>query len=149
MKRFVFKLETVLHYRIRLEGLAEHEYRRAQAELNQARERLVELQTLRLDLLRRHEVRPGAVADVGWLEMLSRCAGQLLELSERQKGIIGECEKEVARRLEAWHRCRRDAEVIRRLREKKHRLWLRESERDEQVTQDDLFIAKIVRERLT
>ncbi len=149
MRRFVFHLETLLGYRQRLEGLAENEYRRALAERNQARERLREIEQSRAALLRRHEVRPGAVADVRWLELLSRCAAQLRDLGERQASVVLERDAEAEQRLADWHRRRRDAEVIRRLKQKKRAAWVREAEREEQKTQDDLFIAKKAREGRT
>jgi flagellar protein FliJ len=146
MKRFQFKLQTVLRYRETLEGLAENAYREALLRLNQARSQRDELGARHARLLLFFNLGAGAAVDVRMLQFVNRAVGQLLELIERQRQVILSCEAVAAEKLQAWRKRRQETEVIRRLKQKRWQEYQRQVEKEDQKLQDDIFLAKKVRE---
>lgn len=147
MKRFVFKLENVLKYRETLESLAKNAYREALQQLNIERNKLLELQKMQESLKAAYNLEPGTVIDPDILIFASTYASQLMFLIREQKMVIEEQENVVKEKFEEWNEKRKDVKVIKRLEEKKWREYLREMDKEEQKFQDEVFIAKKIREK--
>lgn len=146
MKRFVFKLETVLRYRETLEKMAKNAYSEAQRLLNIEKEKLLVLETKRDNLKAAYNVKAGDAAQPEILSFLSIYSAQLLYLIRRQKMITQEKEKAAKEKFDEWNRKRKDVKIIKRLEEKKRLEYLRQVDKEEQKFQDEIFIAKTVRE---
>lgn len=146
MKRFVFKLATVLRYRETLEKMAKNAYSEAQRLLNIEKEKLLVLETKRDNLKAAYNVKAGDAAQPEILSFLSIYSAQLLYLIRRQKGITQEKEKAAKEKFDEWNRKRKDVKIIKRLEEKKRLEYLRQVDKEEQKFQDEIFIAKTVRE---
>jgi flagellar protein FliJ len=147
MKRFTFKLENVLHYRVTLENLAKSAYQEALRLLNMEKERLLTLEHIKTDLMQGYNIKPGTVVHPETLSFIARYTSQLLYLIERQKHLIQEKESLARDSFETWNQKRKDVKVIERLKEKKWKEYLRESEKEDQKFQDEIFIAKTIRQR--
>jgi flagellar FliJ protein len=146
MKRFVFKLETVLKYRETLEKMAKNAYSEAQRLLNLEKEKLLVLETKRDNLKAAYNVKAGDAAQPEILSFLSIYSAQLLYLIRQQKRITQEKEKAAKEKFDEWNRKRKDVKIIKRLEEKKRLEYLRQVDKEEQKFQDEIFIAKTVRE---
>lgn len=147
MKKFVFKLENVLRYRETLEGMAKNAYREALQALNSERNKLLELQNRRDALKIAFNLQPGAIVDAQILIFTAHYSAQLVALIDIQKKVILEKEKIVRERFEDWNAKRKDVKVIKRLEEKKKVEYLKEADKEEQKFQDEVFIAKKIREK--
>lgn len=145
MKRFVFKLGSVLKYRETLENLAKNMYREAIRLLNIEKDKLQVLEKKRDDLKAAYNLKAGAVVQPQVLTFLSIYKAQLLYLIEQQKHVILEQETIVKEKFEDWNQKRKDVKVIKRLEEEKWKEYLREADKEEQKFQDEIFIAKTVR----
>ena len=84
MKRFVFKLESVLKYRETLENLAKNIYREAIRLLNIEKDKLLVLEKKRDDLKAAYNLKAGAVVQPQVLTFLSIYKAQLLYLIEQK-----------------------------------------------------------------
>jgi flagellar protein FliJ len=146
MKRFVFKLETVLRYRETLEKMAKNAYSEAQHLLNIEKEKLLVLETKRDNLKAAYNLKAGDAAQPEILSFLSIYNTQLLYLIRQQKRITQEKEKAAKEKFDEWNLKRKDVKVIKRLEEKKQQEYLRQVDKEEQKFQDEIFIAKTVRE---
>lgn len=146
MKRFRFKLQTVMKYRELREDLARNAYEEALSALHRQQAILEGYRRRRDELMRVYDVSAGRTVDAAVFHLTNRHITQLLYLIEHQLEVVAECQAEVERCFHEWTERRREAEVIRRLREKQWRLYLRESDKEEQKFQDDVFIARKVRE---
>jgi flagellar FliJ protein len=145
MKRFNFKLKTVLKYREILENLAKSSYQEAIRILNLEKNRLLTLEKRRNDLMPAYNIKAGTIIDPEMLSLLSLYTVQLFYLIEMQKEVIIEKEKTVKEKYEEWDKKRKDVKVIKRLEEKKWKEYLKEAEKEEQKFNDEVFIAKTVR----
>lgn len=145
MKKFVFKLDSVLKYRETLESLAKNEYREALRLLNIEKERLLELKKKREALKASYDLKAGAVVSPEILSFVSIYSAQLLYLTGKQRETIIAHEKTVKEKFDAWNHKRKDVKVIKKLEEKKWKEYLREADKEEQKFQDEVFIAKTVR----
>ncbi len=145
MKRFQFKLENVLKYRKTLEDLAKNEYREGLRLLNIEKESLRQMEINRKKLARFYDLQPGSVVDPDFLSFVARYTIQLSHLIERQKGIIKDKEEIAAEMFRAWNKNRQDVKVVEKLKEKKWKQYLREVDKEEQIFQDEIFIAKKIR----
>jgi flagellar FliJ protein len=148
MKKFRFSLQKLLQYRELREDLARQAYQEALSELQRQRDAERELQQRRSRLLARWNIRPGTILSVVDFAFLSGYGQQLRHLLERQRLIIQESEEIVRQRWQDWNQRRQEAEVVRRIREKRWRQYLLEADKEEQKFQDDNFIAKILRGRM-
>lgn len=146
MKRFVFKLENVLKYRITVEELAKNDYRNAQMILNLEREKLQRFQEQQHQLSQYYNIKAGAVVQAEMLLFVARCAAQLAELVRLQQDIIKKKEKIAAEKLQVWQQKRQDVKVVEKLKEKKWTHYLREVDKEDQKFQDEIYIAKKIRE---
>jgi len=145
MKRFTFKLETVLKYRETLENLAKIEYREALRLLNIEKEKLLDYQQRRDRLKSAYNLDAGSIVDPEMLTLLTDYTGQLLYLIDKQKTAVLKKEKIAKKKFEEWDGKRKDVKVIKRLEEKKWDEYLREADKEEQKFQDEIFIAGTVR----
>ncbi len=146
MKRFVFKLETVLKYRETLEKMAKNAYSEAQRLLNIEKDKLLTLETKRDNLKAAYNVKAGAVVLPEVLSFLSIYSAQLLYLIRLQKRVTQEKEQAAKEKFAEWNRKRKDVKIIKRLEEKKWQEYLKQVDKEEQKFQDEIFIAKTVRE---
>lgn len=146
MKRFKFKLENVLKYRITLEGIAKNEYREALGLLNIEREDLIGLQDNQRQLMRFYDVKPGAVVKPEMLAFVARYSMQLTRLIEQKRMMVKDKEAVANEKFQDWNKKRKDVKVVERLKEKKWNEYRRETDKEDQIFQDDIFIAKKIRE---
>jgi len=146
MKRFKFKLENVLKYRVTLEDIAKSEYREALRLLNIERDDLMRLQTNQQQLKQFYNVKPGDIVKPETLAFVARYSFQLSRLIEQKRGMIKEKEVVANEKFQDWNKKRKDVKVVERLKEKKWQQYRREAEKEDQLFQDDIFIAKKIRE---
>lgn len=147
MRRFNFKLENVLKYRTTLENLAKNAYQEALRLLNREKDFLLNLQNTKKELTRAYNIKAGTIVHPETLTFIARYTTQLIQLIERQKQIIAENERITKEKFDEWNQKRKDAEVIERLKEKKWQAYLREADKQDQKFQDEIFIAKKIRQR--
>ena len=93
MKRFKFKLENVLEYRVTLETLAKNAYQEALRILNIERDNLLHLFNLRKELMNSYNIKAGEVVQPETLMFLSRYTVQLVHLIDRQTLVVTEKEE--------------------------------------------------------
>jgi|GEM_PF-420728 len=146
MKRFIFKLEGVLKYRITIETLAKNAYQDALRILNIEKEKLKNLQHDLSNLLQAYNIQAGSVVYSENLAFLAKCTLQLSHLIEQQKKTIKEKESIARKKFQEWNRKRMDLKVIERLKEKKWKEYLIEMDKEDQKFQDEIFLAKKIRE---
>jgi len=146
MKRFEFKLMRVLQYRERLEEQAKNTFEQTLLRLNQARNEMEALARRRTELLAGIPLAAGARVDLLALTFRHACGTQLrgLILAKRDEIVLRRQESKQAR--QEWTRRRQEAEVIRKIKEKKWKAYLREADKEEQKASDDHFLAKVARE---
>jgi flagellar FliJ protein len=147
MRRFNFKLENVLKYRVTRENLAKNAYQEALRILNAEKDHLINLENTKTELMQAYNIKAGTVVHPDTLIFIARYTSQLLQLIERQKHIIMENEQRVKETFDEWNQKRRDVKVIERLKEKKWQAYLREADKEDQKFHDVIFIAKKIRER--
>ncbi|HNX96910.1 MAG TPA: hypothetical protein PKK12_04445, partial [Candidatus Aminicenantes bacterium] len=119
MKRFEFKLMRVLQYRERLEEQAKNTFEQTLLRLNQARNEMEALARRRTELLAGIPLAAGARVDLLALTFRHACGTQLrgLILAKRDEIVLRRQESKQAR--QEWTRRRQEAEVIRKIKEKK------------------------------
>lgn len=146
MKKFVFKLETALKYRELLEDIAKNEYREALSTLNRGMEELTSLIKRREQVYTDFKRDEGVVISSDEYMLMEMAGGQLKVLIRRQDAEVVRLRHTAQDKLKNWQDKRKDAEIIRKLKEKKkkeHKLML---EKEEQSFLDELFIGKTIRE---
>ena len=142
MKKFEFRLKTLLNYREQLEELSKQNYREALARHSSYQEMLEENRKRRNEAAIALSAMPLNHPLYPLMALTDHYLRQLSYLIEEQALTLLELEKTAREKLEEYRARYREAEAIRRLREKKWRNYLREMEREEQKLQDDLFIAR-------
>ncbi len=147
MKRFEFKLQRVLQYRERLEEQAKNRYEQTLVRLHRAQNELAALSLRRLELLAGLELAPGKRVDLLALAFCHTCGSQLRGLILAKSEEIEQHREVSAQALREWTSRRQEAEVIRRIKEKKWTAYQREVDKEEQKAADDNFLAKVARER--
>jgi flagellar FliJ protein len=130
-----------------LENLAKNAYQEALRLFNREKDFLLNLQNTKKELMQAYNIKAGTVVHPETLTFIARYTSQLLQLIERQKQIIAENEQITKEKFEEWNQKRKDAKVIERLKEKKWQAYLREADKEDQKFQDEIFIAKKIRER--
>jgi flagellar FliJ protein len=138
----------VLKYRKTLEDLAKNEYRDAMHKVNLEQETLRHMKESQRQLMRFYDIKAGAVVQPEMLHLVGRYSVQLAQLIDMQKDIIIEKQKIAQEKLHHWNKKRQDMKVVEKLREKKWNEYLRESDKEDQKFQDEIHIAKKVRETL-
>jgi len=100
----------------------------------------------RTELLAGIPLAAGARVDLLALTFRHACGTQLrgLILAKRDEIVLRRQESKQAR--QEWTRRRQEAEVIRKIKEKKWKAYLREADKEEQKASDDHFLAKVARE---
>jgi flagellar protein FliJ len=145
MKRFIFKLENVLHYRVTLETLAKSAYQEALRVLNIEKNTLENFMTARLELMKSYDIKAGTVVYAETLMFLARYTVQLANLIEQQKKIVLEKEAIAREKFQEWNKRRMDVKVITKLKEKRWKEYLKEIDKEDQKFQDEIFIAKKIK----
>lgn len=135
-----------MNYRKTLEDLAKNNYREAMRFVTIEKEKLVEMVTSQQANMRFYDQKAGTVVDVEMLMFVAKYTAQLANLMKLQEVIILEKEKVAEEKLNEWNIKRQEFEVVKRLKEKKWKLYLREAEKEEQKFQDEIFIGKKIRE---
>ncbi len=142
MKKFNFKLGTLLRYREILEDKAEAVYREALARRNQQAAFLEENRRRRNEAALALKKTPSDHPFLPLITLTDYYLNQLSRLIEEQGLILLELEEIVQEKLSEYQLRHREAEAIRRLREKQLQKYLLEMDKEEQKMQDDLFIAR-------
>ncbi|MCP4219416.1 MAG: flagellar export protein FliJ [bacterium] len=148
MKKFKFKLQNVLNYRETLENLAKNNYSEALRVLNLERGRLVDMEDRKSSLKDSYKIKAGSIVNADDLTFVSGYMTQLLFLIEKQKELIAEKETISQKKFEEWNEKRKDVKVIHRLKEKKWNEYLKETDKEDQTFQDEIFIAKTIRSKV-
>ncbi len=146
MKKFVFKLETALKYREMLEDIAKNEYREALRILNEGMEKLEALIKKREMVYAGVQREAGSVIKPDEYMLMEMAGGQLKVLIRKQDEVVVKLRREAAEKLKEWQNKRKDAEIIRKLKEKKKAEHKKAMEKEEQAFLDELFIGKSIRE---
>ncbi len=147
MKRFKFNLENLLNSRITVESQAKNTYHEAMRLLNLERDRLLSLENSRKKLMQSYNIEAGTVVSPDAPVFLARYTSQLLHLIRQQKQILRENENLTKKKFEEWNHKRKDVKVLEQLKTKKWEEYLKKAEKEEQQFQDEIFIAKKIRER--
>lgn len=149
MKRFRFKLENVMKYRITLEELAKNNYREAMQNVNLEKQRLAELEQNRDNLMTAYndQIKPGAVIHHDNINLIARYTYQLAFLIDTQHNNIAQKEEIAREKFREWNEKRKDVKVMERLKEKKWNEYLKEIDKEDQQFQDEIFLAKTIREQ--
>lgn len=146
MKRFVFKLENVLKYRHTIESLAKTAYREALRVLNIEKDKLSQLLDNRHQLMQAYNIKAGSIVHPEELNFLARYTLQLAHLIEQQRTVIKTREEISQEKFLEWNKKRMDVKVMEQLKEKRWKEYLREMDKEDQKFQDEIFIAKTIRE---
>jgi flagellar protein FliJ len=149
MKRFTFKLENVLRYRHTVEGLAKNAYQEALQYLNIEKEKLANLETNREKLMKQFNYEAGTVVQPEMLTFLAKYSMQLAHIIELQKKVVDKKNEAAQEKFREWNRKRMDVKVMERLKEKKWNEYRLEADKEDQKFQDEIFIAKKIRETRT
>jgi len=145
MKRFKFKLENVLNYRITLEELAKNAYQESLRILNIEKETLQSFHNARLELMKSYNIKAGTTIDPETLVFVARYTVQLTHLIEKQTEIVLEKENIAREKFQDWNQKRMDVKVIEKLKEKRWKEYLIEAEKEDQKFQDEIFLSKKIR----
>lgn len=148
MKRFVFKLENVLKYRHTMENLAKTAYREALRLLNIEKDKLMQLLDSRHALMQAYNIKAGSIVHPEELNFLARYTLQLTHLIEQQRTVIKTKEEISREKFLEWNKKRMDVKVMERLKEKRWQEYLREIDKEDQKFQDEIFIAKTIRDNI-
>lgn len=142
MKKFNFKLGTLLRYRELLEDKAETAYREALARRNHQLAIIEENRRRRNEAALALKKTPAGHPFLPLITLTDHYLNQLSQLIEEQALFLLELEHNVQEKLSEYQLRHREAEAIRRLREKQLQKYLLEMDKEEQKMQDDLFIAR-------
>lgn len=142
MKRFAFRLESVLRVRRIQEDQARARLLAANREVQLAVAAVAERQRRYDTLDRPHGTLSRDVVERAWFS-LDAAAGAV----QFAFGAQIEAETRAAMAREAWTEARRRTQTIERLRERAHEEWLVEVRRDENRAVDDLVVARFMRDQ--
>jgi len=142
MRRFRFRLETVLRLRQREEERAQIAFAQARRRLAAEQAQLRALETdahLHTEL---HARRRAAGAEPAEVLRLDDYAQALAQAIWRQEQVVAEAGEEVERRREQLHDAIRRREVLTRLRERRRREHLAAALAEEQKALDDFAVIR-------
>jgi flagellar export protein FliJ len=147
MKKFNFRLQTALKYREILEDQAKNAYKEALGLLNISKQELIELESSKSNIVQQldTDIRTGIHPHQRYLA--ETFYQQLIYLIYMKKQKISEQQKKAGQLLLIWEQKQKEAEAVRKLREKQYLLYVREIEKQEQNFLDDVFLAKKTREQ--
>jgi len=148
VKKFKFKLESVLKFRVTLEELAKNEYREAMGLVNLEKNKLAEMEASRAALHQFYNVKAGSIVHPEMLSFIGKYSQQLNGLMRLQGKVIEEKEAFAGEKLAVWKKKRQDVKLVERLKEKKIKEYMLEMDKEDQKFQDDIFISKKVREAI-
>jgi len=131
VRRFQFRLESVLNYRETLESDAETAYLGARAERIAAEVVFSELDQ------RRDAICGTPTTCVEDRMAIQRSLELCDDLERRQRNVVQVLEVEEESKRQAWIEARRDAEVMRKLKTKAQDEWQEEANREEQNALDE------------
>jgi flagellar protein FliJ len=136
MRKFDFRLQKVLEYRLSQEQEAKNAYLRAQAERVKAEQELGRIFDWRSKLL---EESYCSIHDRISLELLL----QTVEDKEHhQRTVIEVLEVDEQTAMEAWQEAKKELETLEKMREKAYEQWRHESERLEQAELDEWAVLR-------
>jgi flagellar FliJ protein len=132
VRRFRFRLESVLRHRLQIEEKKERAFVEAQ-QRRRAAQRV--LRQLEAEVMRVRQVDPGL--DLRWLEWREQYVVRLRDRMAAQEQVISLLAQEEEQRRQEWLEARRDRQVLDKLKEKakaRHRaeeLWEEQRDLDE------------------
>ncbi|MCX6380197.1 MAG: flagellar export protein FliJ [Armatimonadetes bacterium] len=146
MRRFQFRLESVLHHRTLIEGQKEQEYVKTQSSLLVLERKLSHLQQVHEEVL---QGRGGAAGEHSFdIHAIMNCERYLASLVQRIESVEREVEAArivmVEARL-AMVKARQEREAVTKLRAQAHTEYLIEEQKQEQDTLDDLATLRFKR----
>ncbi len=145
MKKYKYKLETVLKYRMVLEKLAKNDYLKELSRLNFEKEKLLNLINVKNEIIENFDPSNKEKFNSDELVFFNNYLKQLLYLIEEQKKVIEEHNEVVKEKFNEWNEKRKGVKVLEKLKEKDFKLWLKEFDKEEQKFVDEVFIGKYVR----
>src|SRR5687768_5732051 len=131
MRKFDFRLQSVLQYREMLEEWTKQTYLECQAE------RLRQDAELAMICQRRQEMLSHPVLGLTDRLALERVLFSIDDAEHEQRIALGVLLDEEARALALWHERRREAETLRKMRDKAYAEWQLEADRKEQAALDE------------
>jgi flagellar protein FliJ len=134
MKRFDFRLQNVLEYRLLTEQWAKDAYLDARAKRLEADMILLGIQKQRSDLL------GTPTMDIEDLQALDLRLKLIDDQESHQKLVIQVLTNEEGDAFEQWHQRKNDVDVITKLRDKAYEEWQQEMGRAEQYALDEWSI---------
>lgn len=136
MRKFAFRLQSVLNYRLALEEEAERAYLSARAERLEAEAVFDQIDRRRLELCKL------AAPTLDERICIERIYEKLDGQEREQRAIVQVLEIEEEKLRQAWLEARRETEVLRKLREKAWETWREEANRIEQAELDEWAVLR-------
>lgn len=146
MKRFRFRLQTLLDYRRRLEKITREEYQFILAKKKREEGVLKEMVSRREMQQRFYSRQLDGGTEPRLAQMYQDYFLLMTALIHRQRNYIDEVQQEVRKRFDAWNRRRRELRVLRDIRARKWREYLADFYKSVESFQNDMFLAKRIRE---
>ncbi len=146
MKKFQFNLQKVLEVRELREKIALQNYQKELAELNKLRRELLEIEQLISVNIKKVKIAKHSY-EPAFLIQVENFVNQLRKLKFLQQEKICSQLNIVEQALEKWRVKHQEKLLLQKMRQKKWQQYLQEVEKEEQKTQDDLNLAKFIRER--
>lgn len=138
MKRFQFRLQTILHYRRNLEELALADFQKALSSEKKAEDKLNRLAESLNELCR-----AGLKGEDGSVRLQrDEFKRQLFGLIAAQRQLLVELSRVTVEKKERYLEARKETRVLERLREKAWAEYQKALEKTEQREMDDLFLMK-------
>lgn len=131
IKRFDFRLQNVLEYRLLTEQWAKDAYLDARARRLEAEMALLGIQARRDDLLK------APTTDIDDLQALDLRLVLIDDHESQQRLIVQVLTGEEAETFEQWHQRKNDVDVLTKLRDKAYAEWQQEMDRAEQYALDE------------
>ncbi len=139
MRRFQFRLESVLHHRALIEGQKEQEYVRTQNRLLEIERKLAQLQQACEEVLQGRGGKTGERNfDIHAITNRERYLASLILRIESVEREIEAARTVMAEARLAMVKARQEREAVTKLREKAHAEYLAEQQKQEQDTLDDM-----------
>jgi flagellar export protein FliJ len=146
MRKFKFRLDTVLRYKINLERLAKQSYQR---KLQEKSSQLLLIKNLNLEKSAMILNFNRQVSNTGDPVVYKLFYNYLLNIDQvilRHRGLLLIIEKDLKVRFDLWNKKRTEVKIVRKIKTQSWKKYQFELDKAEQHFLDDIFIAKKVRE---
>ena len=138
MAKFVYRMQSILDIKYKLEEQAKQQYMEVSARLNDARKELDALHTRKMNYLNAY--RELLVEKLDVLEIES-CKSSILIMDDyiaNQKLVVSRIEEELEQALEVMNEAMKDRKIHEKLREKQFEIFLQELNAEEAKEIDQL-----------